>query len=245
MKDEIAPELFQSKVGSRWVKVGEINTHYLVGGEGSPLILIHGGASCAVDEWGHNLESLAQYYRIYAPDLVGFGKTDRPRVNYTFELFSSFFVEFLNALNLKSVSLMGHSLGGGIALGFALRQPDRVEKLILVDSAGFAEDFALVGKLLSPFLTLKAKLRNDETYLSMLRNRMRSKVSFLDRLPEITTPTLIVWGELDGYLPVKLAHKAHLLIKNSQLCVFKRCWHAPQREKPEEFNRTVLDFLRQ
>jgi len=245
MKYKLAPEPFKSRFGSKWIKVGKINTHYLVGGEGSPLVLIHGSASCAADDWGRNLESLAQFHRIYAPDLVGFGETDRPRVDYTFELLSSFFAQFLDALNLESASLMGHSLGGGIALGFALRQPERVEKLVLVDSVGIVEDFALVGKLLSPFLTLKARLKNDETYLSMVRNQNKSKVSFLDRLSEISTTTLIVWGELDGYLSVKLAHKAHLLIENSQLCVFKRCWHAPQKEKPEEFNRTVLDFLRQ
>lgn len=191
------------------------------------------------------MEPLAQHHRIYAPDLVGFGKTDKPRVDYTFQLFSSFFENFMDALDLRHASLVGHSLGGGIALGFTLTHPYRVEKLIVVASLGLAEDIALVGKLLIPIFTLKAKLKNDETYLSMLRNRKESRVSFLDRLPEMTTPTLIVWGEWDGYSPVKLAYRAHMLMKDSRLCVFKRCWHAPQRKNPAEFNRLVLDFLRQ
>jgi len=207
----------EMQIQDKWVKVGEINTHYLVGGEGSPLVLIHGGASCADDEWVHNLEPLAQHHRIYAPDLVGFGKTDKPPVDYTFKLFS----------------------------GFTLTHPDRVEKLILVDSNGLTEDIAFVGKLLIPFFTLKAKLKNDETYMSMLRNQEENLVSFLDRLPEMKTPTLIVWGEWDGYMSVKLAHRAHTLIKNSRLFVFKRCWHAPQRRHAAEFNSLVLDFLRQ
>lgn len=237
--------MFKGKIQDKWIKVGDINAHYLVGGEGSPLVLIHGGKSCANDEWAPNLEPLAQHHRIYALDLVGFGKTDKPRVDYTFQLFSSFFGNFMNALDLRRASLVGHSLGGGIALGFTLKHPDRVEKLIVVDSNGLAKDVALVGKLLIPIFTLKAKLKNDETYLSMLRNRKENLVSFLDRLPEITTPTLIVWGEWDGYLPVKLAYKAHSLMKNSRLCVFKRCWHAPQRKDPAEFNRLVLVFLSQ
>jgi pimeloyl-ACP methyl ester carboxylesterase len=151
----------------------------------------------------------------------------------------------MNALDLRRASLVGHSLGGGIALGFTLTRPDRVEKLIVVDSNGLTEDVALVGKLLIPFFTLKAKLKHDETYLSMLRNKKGNTLSFLDRLPEITTPTLIVWGEWDGYMPVKLAYRAHMLIKNSRLHVFKRCWHAPQRSNAKEFNRLVLDFLKQ
>jgi len=233
------------QIQDKWIKVGEINTHYLVGGEGSPLILIHGGASCADDEWAPNLEPLAEHHRIYAPNLVGFGKTDKPRVDYTFKLLSSFFEDFMNALGLRRASLVGHSFGGGIALGFTLTHPDRVEKLIVVDSYGLTGDITLVGKLLIPIFTLKAKLKNDETYLSMLRNRKENRVSFLDRLPEITTPTLIVWGEWDIYLPVKLAYRAHMLMKNSRLYVFKRCWHAPQKRNPVEFNRLVLDFLRQ
>lgn len=241
MKEE-RPEM---QIQDKWVRVGEINTHYLEGGKGPRLVLIHGGASCADNEWVYNLEPLAQHHRIYVPDLVGFGKTDKPRVDYTFKLFSSFFEDFMNALDLRRASLAGHSLGGGIALGFTLTHPDRVEKLIIVDSNGLAEDIAFVGKLLIPFFTLKAKLKNDETYLSMLRNKKENTVSLLDRLPETTTPTLIVWGEWDGYMPVKLAYKAHMLIKNSRLCVFKRCWHAPQRSNPGEFNRLVLDFLRQ
>lgn len=235
----------EMQIQDKWVKVGEINTHYLVGGEGSPLVLIHGGASCADDEWVHNLEPLAQHHRIYAPDLVGFGKTDKPPVDYTFKLFSSFFEDFMNALELRRASIAGHSLGGGIALGFTLTHPDRVEKLILVDSNGLTEDIAFVGKLLIPFFTLKAKLKNDETYMSMLRNQEENLVSFLDRLPEMKTPTLIVWGEWDGYMSVKLAHRAHTLIKNPRLFVFKRCWHAPQRRHAAEFNSLVLDFLRQ
>jgi len=236
--------LSESKIKSRWIKVGEINCHYLVGGEGSPLVLIHGSGSCAEDEWKLNLEPLTQHHRIYAPDLIGFGKTDKPRLDYGFQLFSSFFEEFISALNLKKISLLGYSLGGEIALGFTLKYPEQIEKLILVDSTGFTEDITLIGKLISPFFVLKAKLRNDETSLSMARNRKKNIVSFLDKLPEITTPTLIVWGRWDGYLPVKLAYKAHRLIKNSQLYIFKRCWHAPQREKPTEFNRLILNFLK-
>ncbi|PIU55007.1 MAG: hypothetical protein COS88_05870 [Chloroflexi bacterium CG07_land_8_20_14_0_80_51_10] len=233
-------------VESRWVKVGEINTHYLMGGEGASLVLLHGGASGAEDEWGPNLEPLAQHHRIYAPDMVGYGKSDKPRLRYTPSLFSDFFENFMEALNLENASIMGHSLGGGIALAFTLNHPKKVDKLILVDSAGLAEKLGLLGRLLVPIFAIKAKLRKDETYLSLMRDGGKEPGDvFLDRLPEITAPTLILWGEWDGYLPVKLAYQAHERLRDSQLHVFKRCWHAPQRERTEEFNQLVLDFLRE
>jgi len=66
----------------------------------------------------------------------------------------------------------------------------------------------------------------------------------LQRLPEIDAPTLIIWGAQDPIIPVAHAHIAHQMIRNSQLHIFDRCGHLPQIEKPEEFNRLVLDFLR-
>ncbi|MBA7642687.1 Haloalkane dehalogenase [subsurface metagenome] len=119
-----------TKVEHRFVKVGEINTHYLVGGEGPPLVLIHGGGTTIEEAWVHNLPSLAQYYQVYAPDLVGHGKSDRPPAEYTFSFVSESFASFVEALDLEKVSLIGHALGGGIAIDFAIDHPGRVEKLI-------------------------------------------------------------------------------------------------------------------
>lgn len=239
---EVASGLLASMEG-RWIRVGEINTHYLVGGEGSPLVLIYGGGSCAEEEWAPNLPSLAQHHRIYAPDLVGYGKTDKPSLDYDLPVLSSFFEDFMNALDLKRASLLGHSLGGGAALAYALKHPERVHKLVLVDSVGFGEGGTLLGYLLILILTIRAKLRHDELYPCLVRNRALYKTFPVDELRELPTSTLIVWGERDHYLSLKLAQKGHSLIKDSRLCVFKGCRHVPQRERPEEFNRLVLDFL--
>ena len=67
---------------------------------------------------------------------------------------------------------------------------------------------------------------------------------YMDRLGELRMPTLIIWGEWDGYLPVKWARLAHRRIPNSRLYVFQRCWHAPQKQRPLEFTLVVLDFLK-
>ena len=227
----------------RWIRVGEVNTHYLVGGEGSPLVIIHGGGSGAEEEWAPNLPSLVQHYRLYAPDLVGYGRTDKPSLDYDLPVLSSFFEDFMNALDLKRASLLGHSLGGGAALAYALKHPERVQKLVLVDSVGFGEGGTLLGYLLILLFILRAKLRRDEVYPCLVRNRALYTALPVNELRELVTPTLIVWGQWDHYLSLKLAQKGHGLIKNSRLCVFKGCRHVPQRERPEEFNRLVLEFL--
>jgi len=233
---------------SKWIKVKDINTHYLVGGDGPPLVLVHGGgAAGAESDWEANLESLAQYYRIYAPDLVGYGKSDKPRLDYTTRFFNRFFDDYMSAVGLERASLLGHSLGGGVALAYALNHPDRVDKLIIVDSAGLSNELGFMGRVLVPLFARVSRMRGDYVHASLMTGGSQREPSelFTERLHEIRVPTLIVWGEWDGYLPVKWAYLAHERIKDSRLHIFEKCWHDPRRKNPDEFNRLVLDFLEQ
>lgn len=228
------------EIESRWVKVGEVNTHYMVAGEGSPLILLHGGANDWTD-WKPNIGPLSQHYRVYAPDLVGYGLSDGPEAEYSMGYFVDFLYDFTQALELKRANLAGYSVGGGIALGFALRFLGMVEKLILVDSTGLGKDINPLGRFIGTLGTVVRRLRGQR---ALPRLKGTERVFFLDRLPEVQTPTLIVWGKKDIYLPVAYAYLAHKLIVNSQLHVFPRSGHAPHKERSEEFNQMVLDFLR-
>ncbi|MDY6911501.1 MAG: alpha/beta hydrolase [Chloroflexota bacterium] len=233
---------------SNWVKVDGISTHYLVSGEGPPLIMIAGGGAVTAErEWAPNLQVLAKQHTIYAPDLAGYGKSDKPIVDYTHRFFNEFFDDLIAELGIESTSLMGHSLGGGIALSYTLNHPEKVNKLILIDSAGFSNEIGLMGRLITPFFKIASHLKKNSTYLSLMSsgNDKGTYEIYMDRLHEIECPTLILWGEWDGYVPVKLAYQAQQRLKNSELHVFKRGWHAPHREKPERFNRLVLDFLAQ
>ncbi|MFA4835321.1 MAG: alpha/beta fold hydrolase [Dehalococcoidia bacterium] len=236
------------KIESKWIKAGEINAHYLVGGEGPPLVLVNGGgAASAENDWAPNIEPLAEHYRIYAPDMVGYGKSDKPKVDYTQRLFITFLEDFTAAVGLERMSIIGHSLGGGIALAFTLKHPQKVEKLVLIDCSGLSNNLTPLAKMLLGIFKKVAKLKRDETYISTMTGGSNNEVHevFMDRLSEIKIPTLICWGQWDGYMPVKLAYQAHKRIPNSKLHVFKRSWHAPHRSRAQEFNSLVLDFLRQ
>ena len=107
----------------RYIKIGDVNTRYWAEGDkGSNVVLIHGlGASA--DIWMHNISALAEGYRVYAPDLVGFGRSDKPEVKYSPSYMAAFINDFMTALNIKDACLIGQSLGGGIALSINSSSP--------------------------------------------------------------------------------------------------------------------------
>ena len=131
----------------RYIKIGNVNTRYWAEGDkGSNVILIHGlGASA--DIWMHNISAIASGYRVYAPDLVGFGRSDKPDVKYSPSYMSAFINDFMTALDIRDACLIGQSLGGGIALEYQLQFPSKVQKLVLVDSAGLGRDMPLAMRL--------------------------------------------------------------------------------------------------
>lgn len=126
---------------NKFIDVNGISTHYYETGSGDPLILIHGGGAGA-DAWGNwrgSLNDFAQHYRVFAIDMVGFGFTDKPSPD-TFEYNQSTRVEHITAfiaqLNLENVNLIGNSMGGMTSIGVAIENPDRINKIVLMGSAG-------------------------------------------------------------------------------------------------------------
>lgn len=116
-------------------KTVQINGHtifYTVKGEGRPLILIHGyGAEMWV--WEKQMEVLSQFYRVYALDVIGHGFSDRPKIPYTAEAYIYFLRDFMDGVGIEKATLIGNSMGGGIAWGTAILFPEKVDRLILID----------------------------------------------------------------------------------------------------------------
>ncbi|HRR40820.1 MAG TPA: alpha/beta hydrolase [Syntrophales bacterium] len=120
----------------RFVTVNNVETRYWAVGDGKrPLVLIHGlGASAEI--WMHNIGAFSENHRVIVPDLPGFGRTDMPGEPFAPFDYLSFLDGFLRELKVERAVLCGQSLGGGIALLYAIRFPEKVEKLVLVDCAG-------------------------------------------------------------------------------------------------------------
>jgi pimeloyl-ACP methyl ester carboxylesterase len=119
-----------------FVDIGSLRVHHMHGGRGSPVVFIHGLGSSGYMEWRFTLESAAERHRVYAPDLPGYGRTEKPRARYTIPYFARFVERYIEDRGLRSVVLVGASLGGRIALELALEQPRLVRKLVLVNTLG-------------------------------------------------------------------------------------------------------------
>lgn len=278
------------KVEDGWLEVDGLRVHCLHAGEGNvPVLLLHGGGyDSASLSYKHAMGPISEQRRVFAPDWPGYGQSDKPKVEYTTEYYVGFLDRLMNALGLEKASLVGISMGGAISLGFALRSPHRVEKLVLVDSHGLggevpggAASYALVrlpllnrlvwaalkrsrrmvrASLETTFYDPRAVTENlvDEVYQLVKKpgagqawrtwqeneiEREGLRTNYVDRLPELAVPTLILHGAEDGYVPVSWARRAHALMKNSTLNVFEQCGHWLTLERPEEFNGVVLEFL--
>jgi len=150
----------------KYITVGGIKIRYIVIGAGSPVLLIHGFGEF-LETWGFSIFPLSERYMVYAIDLPGFGLSDKPVINYSIPSITKFVSDFMQALGIERASLIGHSLGGAIGLSMAVNFPDKLNKLIVVDSSLSKETpffyrlctLPLIGEaLMMP--TIKAGLRH-------------------------------------------------------------------------------------
>lgn len=124
--------------------------HYVEAGSGPVVVLLHGLGGNTTN-WQFNIAALAQKYRVIVPDQIGFGKSDKPLINYRIATYVDFLDAFLKELKIERASLVGNSMGGWVAASYALAHPERVERLVLADAAGLMPaqdlDMALLMKL--------------------------------------------------------------------------------------------------
>jgi len=119
-------------------------------GKGFPLVLIHGlGAS--LEWWQYNINVLSQKYRVIAFDFLGFGYSSKPVDEFTLFSASEFLVSFLDTFRIEKAILIGSSMGGLISLSTAIQYKQRVEKLVLVNNAGFGQNLSLILRLASVY----------------------------------------------------------------------------------------------
>jgi pimeloyl-ACP methyl ester carboxylesterase len=140
---EEAKAVSSEEAEEKIVDVGGVAINCLIAGPaGAPHVVFMHGLGGSYETWSLNLPAFAEQFRICALDLVGAGSSDKPAMDYSVPSLADFLARFLDALDedWQRVSLVGHSLGGAIALTFASRYPERVERLVLVDSAGLGPE---------------------------------------------------------------------------------------------------------
>jgi pimeloyl-ACP methyl ester carboxylesterase len=226
------------------LKVGDDRIHYLKAGSGSPVLFLHGGA-CDSRDWIGTMTALSDHCTSYALDLVGYGLSDNNKDGYSLPDLVEPTVGFVEALDLRRLVLVGHSLGGRVCLEIAMRIPERVQKLIVVDMAGFSR-LARLGRFVATLAWAFRKIRRlPQPYPRLLSvDRGQSDWICLDKLPTVAIPTLIVWSRWDPYYPLSGALRAAELMPEAHLEVLPCFGHAPHRKKSGTFVNLVLDSVR-
>mgnify|MGYP001250107468 FL=1 len=248
------------------VRVGSTNVRILSGGEGEPLLFLHGANGGG--KWLPALEKLAQHYRVMAPEHPGFGKSDEPEWLEEMYDLVLFYDEFLKHYKLDKVHLVGHSLGGWLAAEFAVAYPDRLRSLTLIAAPGiFVEgvipgdnfmwnreelirnlfyDQELAEQILSQELSseeVEMSVKNSETTAKLVWVPRWHNKKLKKRLGRIQAPTLIVWGKEDKLFPLEYGYAWEKLISGAKLAVFEQCGHSPHIEKTEPFVESVTTFI--
>src|SRR5580704_4173163 len=121
---------------------------YVKAGHGPALLLIHGIGDSS-DSWRPVLDQLSRHHTVIAPDLLGHGRSEKPRADYSVAAYANGMRDLLSVLEIDRATVLGHSLGGGVAAQFAYQFPERCERLVLVGSGG-------IGRSVSPLLRLAA-----------------------------------------------------------------------------------------
>jgi pimeloyl-ACP methyl ester carboxylesterase len=258
-------------VESYSVMVDGRRIHYYVQGpaEGQPVVLLHGLGGRSED-WD-NLSPYLQKagFRVYTPDLLGFGQSEEPyNASYSITDQANLMVGFLDAVGLSRVNLGGWSMGGWIAQKVAVDHPDRVHRLILMDSAGLKmpprwdtrlftpttpAELAQLHALLMPHppavprFVAKDILRLNATYGWVIKRALASMMTAQDvtddDLPSLRMPVLLLWGGQDRITPPSEGWAMHALIPQSLLRIAGECGHAAPRDCADQYGPEITSFL--
>jgi 2-hydroxy-6-oxonona-2,4-dienedioate hydrolase len=262
----------QTSLEERFVKVAGYNTRYLEDGDSDEtLVLIHGlGASA--ERWLGVIPHLKSKYRLIIPDLIGFGYSDKPSVDYTIEFLSNFVFKLLGTLGIEKASMIGASLGGQVVAECASTQTGIIEKIVLVSPSGImkrstpaldaymlaalyptvdnahtalrmmTEKGEVVPALVNDFVTRMTLPNAKFAFLSTVLG-IRNSLDFEEKLRKIRSPTLIVWGKQDKMIPVEYASPFISAIRESKFIEIQGCGHVPHVEQPKKFSELVVSFL--
>ncbi|MFT6190211.1 MAG: pimeloyl-ACP methyl ester carboxylesterase [Oleispira sp.] len=268
---------------SKFMAVDDLIIHYRDEGTGPTLVLLHGVAS-SLHTWDGWVNRLAPHYRIIRIDLPGHGLTgsDPSIERYEIAYMINKLEKFLNKLSIDEIYLAGNSLGGYIGWNYALHRPDRVKKMVLLDSAGFPQDMPFImnfaalpvigemagfmmpkfivnrnvkqafgdsdkvtDKLQQRYFDLTMRQGNREALVNVFRTmKEQSKNEHLgDRIKNVETPTLLMWGSEDEWVPLSIMQKFHQALPNSQTIVYEGVGHMPMEELPVQTSRDAHSFF--
>ncbi len=241
-----------------------VRTHVLRGGDGPPLLFLHGANG---GRWLPFMDKLAERFEVIAPEHPGFGRSDTPDWLDSVRDLGHFYQAFMEKLGLSDVTLVGTSLGGWIAAETTLRNAARLRALVLVAAGGVRVKGVRKGDLFlwsqeeltrnlvhDPALAekmLAAPLTEEDRNIGLKNRLMTARLAWSPRLydPElekwlhrIATPMLVLWGREDKLIPCAYAERFREMIPHARVRVFDACGHLPHVEKTDEYVSEIIAF---
>jgi pimeloyl-ACP methyl ester carboxylesterase len=247
------------------IRVAGCSVNMMRGGKGPPLLFLHGAGGAPV--WLPFMALLSEHHDVIVPDHPGFGRSETPDWLDQLSDLAYFYLDFIEALGLEQVHLVGHSLGGWISAEIAVRSTRRLRTLTLASAAGVHVNGVPKGDIF--VWSQEERIRNlfvdqrlaeqrlaqpmteEQTDIGIKNELTTADLAWQPRfhdpqlrkwLHRIDVPTLVVWGDSDKIFPKAYGEAYHQLIKGSRLQVLPACGHLPQVEKADDFVGLVRRF---
>ena len=263
-------QLFLAGIDSDTMNLDGHELHFVEGGSGDPVVLVHGLGGSAQQDWGKLMPYLVRGgHHVIAMDLLGFGESAKPADHsYSITEQAKLVETFLDAKHLERVALVGESMGGWISAMVALDQPRRISQLILFDSAGlsFTPSFDLalftpqtraqVDALMALLMPnpdpipdfvkedLLRKTRRDGWVIERALASMKTGADLLDRrFSDLKMPLLLVWGKQDLLTPLTIGEAMQQAAPQSVLEVFDGCGHIAIQTCADRIAPMTVSFL--
>ncbi|MCR4695143.1 MAG: alpha/beta hydrolase [Pseudobutyrivibrio sp.] len=252
------------------IEIDGYKINYKKTGSGDRYALILQGWGTTMDIYNSMAATISDSYTVVQVDLPGFGTSDEPREPWNVDAYGDFVVKFIEALEIKSLVLIGHSYGGRIIIKLATRPgiPFEIENIILVDSAGIIPEKTPAQKRkIRRYKILKRifNIKLIETLLPATVEEWRSRQGSADYrnssqmmracmvlavnedlrklLPDIKQDTLLIWGDKDTATPISDAHLMDELIPYSGLVVLEGSGHYSFLEQPQKFKSVMRSYF--
>ena len=250
------------------LKLGEIELELHEAGDGPPLLFLHSGGGFEPED--AFVAMLARRYRLIAPSHPGFGRSELPRAMTTVDDLAYFYLDLMEAMDLREVVLAGVSFGGWIAAEIAIKSTERLSHLVLADAVGIKLGGREERDIVDIFTTRQSEVDqlayhdpkigavdhatiSDEDAHILFRNREATALfawspymydpKLAGRLHRIRVPTLVLWGASDRIALPDYGRAYSKLIAGAQFELIEDAGHYPHIERPDLFTRKIVEFV--
>lgn len=260
--------LWRDGIHSEYVEVGPYMVHYYVGGNGPPVVFVHGLGADALN-WIKPMITLKRlHYRVYALDLLGHGDSAKPDIAYSIEQQSELLRQFLAGQGIRSADLIAVSMGGWVVLNLAAEHPEAVRRLVVADAAGLYFENKITPELFLPRnpaelqafwavlsprpLPLTGPLGSDflrglprrEWIIRRMFASFETRHDLLDgRLQNIGAPVLLLWGKQEKLIPLEVGEEMKREMPQSSLLICPDSGHLAVFECWDRFRPEIANFL--